>query len=90
MMSMQQEFDLVIRGGLVADGSGQEPRIADVAIRGEKIAAVGSVSASGQREIDAHVSGIARLSCRKLPAVRLATHQAAEPQTHMSSVIFLN
>ena len=52
MVSMQPEFDLVIRGGLVADRSGQEPRVADVAIRGEKIAAVGSVAARGRREID--------------------------------------
>jgi len=53
MRSMKQEFDLVIRGGLVADGSGQEPSIADVAIRGEKVAAVGQVTSRGKREIDA-------------------------------------
>jgi N-acyl-D-aspartate/D-glutamate deacylase len=50
---MQQEFDVVIRGGLVADGSGQQPRVADVAICGEKVTAVGDVAARGRREVDA-------------------------------------
>src|ERR1041384_3987704 len=50
---MQQEFDVVIRGGRVADGSGQVPHVADVAICGEKVAAVGHVAARGRREIDA-------------------------------------
>jgi N-acyl-D-amino-acid deacylase len=33
-------FDLKITGGIVYDGSGGEPFIADVAIRGERIAAI--------------------------------------------------
>ncbi|MCP5039626.1 MAG: amidohydrolase family protein, partial [bacterium] len=33
--------DFLIRGGLVADGTGSEPRRADVAIAGDRIAAVG-------------------------------------------------
>lgn len=53
MTIMRQEFDLVIHGGLVVDGSGQEPRVADVAICGEKIAAVGQVTGRGRREINA-------------------------------------
>ncbi|MBL8204119.1 MAG: amidohydrolase family protein [Blastocatellia bacterium] len=51
---MHSEFDLIIRGGLIADGSGAEPRIADVAINGETIAAVGNIAAHGRHEIDAH------------------------------------
>ena len=35
--------DLVIRGGTVVDGSGDEPREADVAVDAGRIAAVGSV-----------------------------------------------
>ena len=50
---MKQEFDLIIRGGLVADGSGAEPRVADVAINGKTIATVGHVTARGRHEIDA-------------------------------------
>ena len=45
--------DLVIRGGTVIDGSGAEPRGADVAIDGETITEVGTVEGTGTREIDA-------------------------------------
>jgi N-acyl-D-aspartate/D-glutamate deacylase len=47
------EFDLVVRGGTVVDGTGVEPRTADVAVRDGRIVAVGSVSGRGWREIDA-------------------------------------
>ncbi|WP_421861382.1 N-acyl-D-amino-acid deacylase family protein [Parvibaculum sp.] len=45
--------DLVIRGGLVVDGTGAEPRKADVAIDNGLITEVGTIAASGKREIDA-------------------------------------
>ena len=45
--------DLVIRGGTVVDGTGSAPRVADVAVDGEKIAAVGADIGKGRREIDA-------------------------------------
>ena len=45
--------DLVIRHGLVVDGTGSEPVIADVAIDGDEIVAVGEVTATGRKEIDA-------------------------------------
>jgi N-acyl-D-aspartate/D-glutamate deacylase len=47
------EFDLVIRGGTVVDGSGSAPREADVGLIGNRIAAVGTVAGSGAEEIDA-------------------------------------
>ena len=47
------DFDLVIRGGTVVDGSGGEPFEADVAVSGGRIAAVGPVSGRGKEEIDA-------------------------------------
>ena len=46
-------FDVVIRNGLVVDGTGNPGRLADVAIRDGRIVAVGEVSDSGDREIDA-------------------------------------
>jgi N-acyl-D-aspartate/D-glutamate deacylase len=46
-------FDLVIRGGTVADGRGGEPFEADVAVEDGKIAAIGKVSDAGREEIDA-------------------------------------
>jgi N-acyl-D-aspartate/D-glutamate deacylase len=45
--------DIVIRGGEVADGTGAEPRRADVAIDGARVTHVGAVEARGRREIDA-------------------------------------
>src|ERR1700759_4281556 len=47
------EFDLVIRGGNVADGLGGALREADVAVEDGKIAAVGKVARNGTEEIDA-------------------------------------
>jgi N-acyl-D-aspartate/D-glutamate deacylase len=50
---MSAEFDLVIRGGVVVDGTGA-PRVrGDVAIVGDRIAAVGDVGGRGREEIDA-------------------------------------
>jgi N-acyl-D-aspartate/D-glutamate deacylase len=47
------DFDLVVRGGTVADGTGSSAREADVAVKDGKIAAVGKVSGKGAEEIDA-------------------------------------
>lgn len=46
-------YDLVIWNGTVVDGTGSAPRSADVAIEGDRIAAVGANLAAGEREIDA-------------------------------------
>ena len=47
-------YDLVVRGGLVIDGTGASGRSADVAVKDGKIVAVGRVAAgAGAREIDA-------------------------------------
>jgi len=45
--------DLVIRGGKIVDGTGAEPFIGDLAIDNNEIVAVGEVSESGAKEIDA-------------------------------------
>jgi N-acyl-D-amino-acid deacylase len=50
---MTHDFDLVIRGGTVFDGSGGEPRRADVAILDGRIAAVGTIDGSASEELDA-------------------------------------
>lgn len=49
----QPAYDLVIRGGTIYDGSGGAPFSGDVAIRGDRIVAVGRVSERGAREVDA-------------------------------------
>ena len=49
-----QEYDVVIRNGTIYDGSGDAPYRGDLAIDGDRIAAVGSVGrAVGTTEIDA-------------------------------------
>jgi N-acyl-D-aspartate/D-glutamate deacylase len=47
------EFERVIRGGTLADGTGAPLREADVALRGGRIAEVGTVRGRGAEEIDA-------------------------------------
>ena len=48
------QYDLVIRHGTVYDGSGAPGRPADVAIQGDRIAAIGNLGRSqGRQEIDA-------------------------------------
>ena len=49
----EKAWDLVIRGGIVVDGTGAAPFEADVALKDGAIAVVGRVSGSGVEEIDA-------------------------------------
>jgi hypothetical protein len=42
--STTPEFDIVISGGTVIDGTGAEPRDADVGIKGDRIVAIGNLS----------------------------------------------
>ena len=44
--SQPQSFDVIIRGGTVYDGTGAAGRLADVGIRGDRIAAVGDLGSS--------------------------------------------
>ena len=41
--TVEQQWDIVIRGGTVIDGTGQPRFTADVAIRGDRIVAVSAV-----------------------------------------------
>ena len=47
------DFDLVLRGGEIHDGTGAPGRIGDVAIRGDRIVAIGTFEGKGAQEIDA-------------------------------------
>jgi N-acyl-D-aspartate/D-glutamate deacylase len=47
------EFDLVIRHGTIVDGSGGKPYEGDVALRGDRIVALGNFEGRGRTEIDA-------------------------------------
>lgn len=48
-----QEFDLVIRGGRIVDGTGAAGFVGDIAILGQRIAAVGHFPGKGREEISA-------------------------------------
>ena len=50
---MHAAYDVVVRGGKVYDGSGAPPFDGDVAIDGDRIAAVGKVPERGRTELDA-------------------------------------
>jgi N-acyl-D-amino-acid deacylase len=53
-------FDLIVRNGVVYDGSGAEGRRADVGINGDRVAALGDLSgATALREIDARGQAVA-------------------------------
>ena len=47
------QFDLVVRGGTVVDGTGAPRRTADVAVRDGVVVEVGRVSGRGEQELDA-------------------------------------
>jgi N-acyl-D-amino-acid deacylase len=47
------DYDIVIRGGTIADGSGGALSEGDIAIKDGRIAAIGQVSGRGREEIDA-------------------------------------
>src|SRR6218665_2486701 len=51
--SSMSKPDVVIRGGLVVDGTGGPGRVADVAISGGRIQAIGEIAEAGAQEVDA-------------------------------------
>src|SRR5262245_55759953 len=56
--AQQQTFDIILRNGVIYDGSGEKPFRGDIAIHNDTIAGVGELSgAKGKREID--VNGLA-------------------------------
>jgi N-acyl-D-amino-acid deacylase len=55
-LAAAQDYDLLLRGGRVADGTGNPAVFADVAVRDGRIAAVGRVTGAAKRTVD--VSGL--------------------------------
>ncbi|MBM3347723.1 MAG: amidohydrolase family protein, partial [Betaproteobacteria bacterium] len=49
----RMSFDLVVRNGIVVDGSGRSRFRADVGVSGGRIASIGRIGEKGRREIDA-------------------------------------
>lgn len=46
-----QDYDVIIRNGRIVDGTGSPERAADVAVKGDRIVAIGDLSAAGARRI---------------------------------------
>ena len=57
LVGLGQRADLVLRGGIVFDGTGAAPRSLDVAITGDRITAISSNLPAGGEELD--VTGLA-------------------------------
>ena len=51
--SSHKDYDILIKNGTIADGSGNPPYIGSVGINADTIAAVGKLKATGRLEIDA-------------------------------------
>jgi N-acyl-D-aspartate/D-glutamate deacylase len=56
---MAEHFDLLVRGGLLVDGTGAPARPGDVGVRGGRIAALGAVSGGADRVLDAEGTVVA-------------------------------
>jgi N-acyl-D-amino-acid deacylase len=54
----QEGYDVILRGGTVFDGSGKPPRVADVAIRGDRIVEVGQLEGV-RAKLEVDVKGLA-------------------------------
>ncbi len=58
LSSSARDYDVIIRNGMIYDGSGMKPFVADVGIQGDSIAKIGKLKSDhGKTEIDA--SGLA-------------------------------
>ena len=51
-------YDVLLRGGLVVDGTGAAPFVADVGVRGERIVLVGHAPVDATARIDRDVTGL--------------------------------
>jgi N-acyl-D-amino-acid deacylase len=52
-------YDVIIRGGTIYDGSGAPPVVGDIAIKGDRIVAVGQVEGSTKSEVPARGMAVA-------------------------------
>src|SRR3954470_8071736 len=70
---MMDDLSLVIRGGVVIDGTGSAPFEADVAIAGDRIVKIGQIAQRGAEEIDARG--------------RIVTPGFVDPHTHYDAQV---
>jgi len=59
-VDQQAEYDVILRGGTIYDGSGGKPYAGDVAVNGDRIVRVGNLGqAKAKSEVDAHGLAVA-------------------------------
>jgi N-acyl-D-amino-acid deacylase len=73
-MANSADYDIVLRGGSIVDGTGTPAYRGDVAIVGDRIAAVGEVDGTGREEIDA--------------GELVVSPGFVDPHTHMDAQVF--
>src|SRR6267378_5527452 len=59
LVKIERNFDVIIRNGTVYDGTGAQPRQADVAIRGDRIAGIGPAVAGAKANTVIDAKGLA-------------------------------
>src|SRR2546426_4193240 len=57
--AVAERFDLLVRGGLLIDGTGAPARPGDLGVRGGRIAALGTVTGTADRVLDAEGAAVA-------------------------------
>jgi N-acyl-D-aspartate/D-glutamate deacylase len=50
---MSTTYDLIIRNGILVDGTGEKPFAADIAVQAGKVVAIGQITARGREEVNA-------------------------------------
>ena len=85
------EYDLLLRGGRVVDGSGQPSYLADVAVKDGKIVELGRVRGSAAKTIDAQglviSPGFIDHHTHMDAQVFWDPHATSEPQHGITSVV---
>jgi N-acyl-D-amino-acid deacylase len=59
LFAFAKDYDILIRNGMIYDGSGSPPVKGEIAIQGDKIVAIGKVNGKGEKEIDVHGMAVA-------------------------------
>ena len=79
---LMKMHDLIIRGATLVDGTGSNPRLADVAVQSGRVSAIGQVSGSAAKMIDADGLVLAPQTCLhsgSLAAEMLGKHPPPAP-----------
>src|SRR5260370_6797872 len=79
-----EDFDVIIKGGTVYDGTGAEPRRADLAIRGDRIAGVGDFKTAKAKTI---IDAAALAPCARVINMAFFANAAVVPDVRSPSEV---